>query len=512
MRILVPCGASTGSAQPLLIMEKRDLLGLKLSLPEHLQNPLAPGGMSTKDMIKLLLKDPVGLLKQIDEIRNKQFEPSHSESTISEIQRLKQLIEDEWEAYYEIYRKIYESVPRPSAQEQKNLEADLQLSRDKTTQLDKELEELEESKKDTTSTVNFEQYPFSRFDLCQCMPQDPVYSSFAQKVVEKAATLYQQKDSNKPFVYGSFACGGLFPDLYILTSLVQLLRSKKVENIHLRVNLIDTDLRDYISQSSQGIGRRNVALPSQKDAVHSHMLFFNPSARMNFSNTDNTTDLIVDFLKWFTQNLNIKLDLYVYGTAQDYVFDNQKGRAPNHDLLVALDYYPGAVGDLAQLALRTIKLGGYLCSLNNKAPEAIVHIAGLVPNSYKAVAELALQEVKGQEAEEEALIERINQGNVDAQEDDQGENTAYIVINKKIANITPETFKALLQRARGDNKKIGRLFDSLLYPQSKTVRYISRKEASNLKFDPADYFEIEYKATQQYKWTPLGGVAVNQEG
>lgn len=429
--------ASTDDLQPLLLIEKGKTLGLKLSLPQHLQKPLSPSGMLTKDMIKLLLKNSVSLIKQTQEVRNNRFAKISAGEIIDE-----------------------------------NSDA--------------------------------AQYPFVRFDVCQCMPQYPVYHSFAEQVTRRAAALYQQKNSTEPFVYGSFASGGLFPDLYILTQLVQLLRSKNVKDIHLRVNLIDTDLRDYISQSSQGLGRGSFAPPAGTgEPVHAHMLFFNPSARITFSNTDNATALIIDFLTWFTQNLNIKLDLYIYGTAQDYVFDNQQGRAPNHDLLVAVDYYPEAVGDLAQLALRTTKLGGYLCSLNNKTPEEVTHIPGLLPHSYKEVAELALKEAELEKRKEEALMQGTQ--DLESLPSEDKEDTAHIVISKKIASIAPETFKKLLQRARGDNTKIGRLFNALVYPQSKIVKYISQKESLNLKFNPFDYFEIEYKTTLTYELPWLSG-------
>lgn len=53
-------------------------------------------------------------------------------------------------------------------------------------------------------------YPLRFFEICDCMPQN-VYTNFTKKVVDQAIILYKQKDAKKPFVYGSFACGALFP-------------------------------------------------------------------------------------------------------------------------------------------------------------------------------------------------------------------------------------------------------------------------------------------------------------
>lgn len=153
----------------------------------------------------------------------------------------------------------------------------------------------------------------------------------------------------------------------ILTNLVYKLRSQKVENIHLRVNLVDTDLQDYILKHSRGIGIISLASSLGKQPVHSHMLFFKPTSRLYFSNTDDASELIIHFLQWFTQNLKIKLDLYIYGTALEYVYDHEQKRVPSHDMLVAIDYDKEAEEDLAQLAIRTIRLNGYLYSLSSLA-------------------------------------------------------------------------------------------------------------------------------------------------
>jgi chromosome segregation ATPase len=68
-------------------------------------------------------------------------------------------------------------------------------------------------------------------------------------------------------------------------------------------------------------------------------------------------------------------------------------------MLMAIDYWEETEGDLAQLALRTIKIGGLLCSLDNKAPKEIethkkeieTH-KGPALSTYKELAELAKKE------------------------------------------------------------------------------------------------------------------------
>lgn len=337
---------------------------------------------------------------------------------------------------------------------------------------------------DSESVINVDEKlnnrPLKLFDACNCMAQEN-YISFAKQVIEKAVILYKQKEINKPFVYGSFASGGLFPDLCLLTRLVHQLRKENVKDVYLRVNLVDTDLRDYIFQHSGGLDRTVI----KKDSVHSHMLFFKPTSTIEFSNANDISELIINFLQWFTKNLNIKMDLFVYGIGQDYVYDHENKRAPSHDMLIAMDYYPVSQGDLGQLAIRTIKKGGYLCSLNNKSPEDILAYDGLVPLPDKEIAEVDKKD------EQEDTISSI--GSFESYSSNDDAYSIDIVLSEKAADMQAETFKALLKQARGDDRKIGRLFDPLFYPESKILNYQSTKLQKSLKFNPLDYFEIVYK-------------------
>ncbi|MCX5923976.1 MAG: hypothetical protein NTZ68_00925 [Candidatus Dependentiae bacterium] len=387
----------------LLVMEKKNLLGLKLSLASLYQVPISEA-FSTELLTEKLLNDPEGILRESKAVENPE---------------------------------------------------DFNVIND---------------------------HPFALFDVCGCMPCE-VYVFFSKKIVKQAVTLYKQKDSNQPFVWGSFASGGLFVDLYVLTEFVQELRKQKIKDIHLQVNLIDTDLRDYIFKHSGGLGRTTV----EKQPVHSHLVFFKETSNLLYSNAADTSELLIDFLQWFTQNLDIKLDLYVYGTGQDYVYDHEKKRVFSHDILLALDYVPQSYGDLAQLAARTIKKGGCLCSLNNKD---IVNLPVdeklVIPQSYKELAELAKQEAEVLDLNNQELEEQ------DIEEENQ-DNIIDMVISQKSSDISANRFKSLLQQARGDNTKIGKLFYPLFYPDSKNFMFQSEKLQKSLRFKPLDYFVILYK-------------------
>lgn len=197
-------------------------------------------------------------------------------------------------------------------------------------------------------------HPFWVFHECDCIPRN-LRNKFATLVIQKAVTQYKQKEAGKPFVYTSFASGYLFSDLYLLSAFIEALKKDGIQNIHLQVNLIDLEYRDFIEES----GRR-----SDKAAI-----FLNTYTQGDIRRKD--AYLVTQFLRWLTHNMGIKLDTYLYGTGQEYVYDYAQGRVPANDVIIAADYYDDSEGDLAQLIARTLKLDGYFGSLNNDKREIL---------------------------------------------------------------------------------------------------------------------------------------------
>lgn len=367
-------------------------LGLRFSLLDHLKTPLYPN-IKAQRLVAMLLDGPANLLATNNALRSHVRDDLYAKNESLDPERVGEMLEN-----HEDLRAV----------------------------------------------------PFMRFNTCLCIPFNPAYTIALQTFADKAVTAYQRKNPREPFVYTSFASGGLFPDLYLLTLFVQKLRTQGIQAINIRVNLIDTDLRDYIAPFGDATSNRNVAVSRSRgnQTVHAHALYFNANPHLALRRKAPTTDLLTDFLQWFTQNLRVNFEVYIYGNGYDYMYDHDNGRAPSSDMLVAYDYFDEAEGDLAQLALRTVKVDGYFCSLNKR---------------------------------------KYSHGK---------EPIAYAAASKKIAEVPSHEFQQLITEARGDNRLIGALLYPLVYPSQNVAMprssYSFKRALKRFRFNPLNYFEIEY--------------------
>lgn len=334
------------------------------------------------------------------------------------------------------------------------------------------------------------EHPFWAFDECGCIPRN-LYNKLADLVVSKAVAQYKQKEANKPFVYTSFASGGLFPDLYLLTTFIESLKKDGVKDIHLQVNLVDIDYRDFNANSGRRKDKKAIFLNTFEQGMYRH-----------------STYMLTQFLRWFTHNMGIKLDLYLYGTGQEYVYDYSKGRVPANDLIVATDYFDDSEADLAQLIARTLKLDGYFGSLNNDKRSALFaddekitkeEAEALTAEEKKLRAELGKQ---GPAWWERKKRHAMHYDVISDFYEKEEKIPAFIVLSQMTSELHASVFKKLLQKIRVDNRKLGRLFTPLFYTKEATLAFLEYKKLKQATdFDILDYFTIITSEYEEYEDT-----------
>ncbi len=373
----------------ILMLEKTDGIGIKISLPKAMQVPFQvpfKHTQPTDDLIKLLLQTPEQILSEQEE----EEEPGKSEG----------------------------AVAHAHGPEQDDIYLSLGALEDESSQ-----------------------FPFWNFSECLCIPRY-IRNDFSDAVVDFAISAYKRKNTG-PFVYGSFAPGDLFSDLYTLTLLISRLKEQNVSNIHIQLNVIDIAFLNYKNALKNLPHKTKFAVPLQMPITKTMVLqkYEAPFAETSYR--------LAKLLQWATQNLGIKLDVFVYATAQEYLLDVKNKNNMLNDFLVAADYW--GKEDLPQLITQGIHVGGYFASL--------------------------IGDTVGKE-----------------------KKSGGFVISQCVKQASAQKIAELSKEARADKRKLERIFYPLMYAKlDNTQQFIYEKAIKSFGFNPFDYFKLIKKEHYQYK-------------
>jgi len=238
----------------------------------------------------------------------------------------------------------------------KNKFKDILIKRpEQLLKINKKVEQLFQKKLSLITPEWFEKQSQSN-PLClisECSGTDCPLNRFNTSVRQEFETLilktikddFKDFDKNKDTLnYTSFACGGLFPDLVILTKLIEQ-GFKKIN-----INLIDTAFKEYVD-----------TLQNKGDTVALDV--FDQENRDKGIWLRGKTYNLVQFLEWFS---NSEISVNLYGSAKDYIEECLNISRLKSDIIVGVDYiesFPLPAIDYIKLVYSALKKNRYAFSV-----------------------------------------------------------------------------------------------------------------------------------------------------
>jgi hypothetical protein len=328
----------------------------------------------------------------------------------------------------------------------------------------------------------FAQIPFWPFRECDCIPRY-IRTDFAQALVKKAVALYKQrKNQNEPFVWVSFASGDLFNELYMLTLFVRTLQQQGINNINLQLVLIDEGYRNYIKTVLARVYKAFATVGVPFLMVNKGQIISSweqPIADISYR--------FVKLLQWLTQDLSVNMNLYVYGTAQEYVYDVRRGLMAQNNVQLAVDFWGSE--DLPELT-QTLAVQGYFCALGNESGPCM-DLDPKDKTSTQRFKEHLRRRYPKFFAKEAAEVD-------DKQDKEDTQRDGSYKISQKVAEYPKDLFKEMLIKFKGDKKKLERLFVPLVPYPDEFEKAASEKENKASGFDILKYFKLIEK--KLFKW------------